>query len=49
MTAQTLAGIALAVNAVLEARIEPHDLPGPLHDLWRDGFAAGRAAAQRPR
>lgn len=43
---QTLPDIALVVDAVLDARIHPHDLPAPLHDLWRDGFTAGQNAAR---
>ena len=31
---------------VLERRRPAHELRDDLHDLWRDGFTAGRAAAQ---
>ncbi len=37
----------IRVLAVLDGRAAPHDLPALLHDLWRDGFHAGRAAAHR--
>lgn len=46
MTHEALAGIAIAIDAMLDGRIAPHDLPGPLHDLWRDGFRAGQEALQ---
>lgn len=35
------------VLAVLAGRAQPHELPGLLHALWRDGFHAGQAAARR--
>lgn len=31
-------------HGVIEHKRPPHTLPTPLHDLWRDGFAAGVAS-----
>lgn len=33
------------ISAVLAGKIQPHELPTPLHDLWRDGFTCGQLAA----
>jgi hypothetical protein len=30
---------------MLAGEIQPHELPAPLHDLWRDGFTCGQLAA----
>lgn len=32
--------------SVTDGRAEAHELPAPLHDLWRDGFRCGNQAAQ---
>jgi len=37
---------ATAVD-VIEGRAQPHELPPPLADLWRDGFHAGAAVVRK--
>jgi hypothetical protein len=31
---------------MLAGEIQPHELPAPLHDVWRDGYRAGQNRAQ---
>lgn len=33
------------ISSVLSGEREPHELPAPLHDLWRDAFTCGQIAA----
>lgn len=33
-------------NGAIAGQTEPHTLPAPLHDLWRDGFFAGANATR---
>jgi hypothetical protein len=33
------------ISAMLVGEISAHELPAPLHDLWRDGFTCGQLAA----
>ena len=42
----SLASIAVAVHQCLDGTLEPHELPAPLHDLWRDGFTQGAQTMQ---
>jgi hypothetical protein len=34
------------IVAFLSGEISAHQLPAPLHDLWRDGYHVGQARAQ---
>ena len=43
-----LASITVQIHQCLDGAIEPHELPGPLHDLWRDGWTQG-AQSMQPR